>query len=120
MFGLGWTEIILLAVVGLFVFGPERLPTVIADATKVLRQLRGMAQGMGEDIKAELGPEFAELDLAALNPRTLMSHALLGDTDRDSGGAEPVPVGSVPAELLPASGQVFIEGEIPPYDTDAT
>lgn len=47
MFGsLGGGEILVLILVGLIVFGPERLPTVARDAAKVLRQLR-QADGDG-------------------------------------------------------------------------
>ena len=46
MFGnLGWEEVLLLAVIGLVVFGPDRLPKAAADAARLLRQLRSMARG---------------------------------------------------------------------------
>ncbi|MHB8452862.1 MAG: sec-independent translocase [Mycobacteriales bacterium] len=110
MFGVGWTELAVLMVVGLFVFGPERLPRVVADVARVLRQLRQMAQGVTDDLKAELGPEVAQLDLASLNPRTFVSRHLLGD--------EPVP--ATAAAGWPGSGRTLMAGEIPPYDSDAT
>lgn len=115
MFGFGWTEIVLLALVGLFVFGPERLPTVVGDAARMLRQLRTMAQGMSADITAELGPELADLDLAALNPRTLLSRTLLGEDE-----PAPAPTPSYPEPLLTAAQRVLQPGEIPPYDAEAT
>lgn len=84
MFGqLGWGEIIVILLVGLFVFGPERLPGVAKDAGKMLRQLRAMANGVRDDIRTELGPEVADLDLASLNPRTFVAKHLLGDDDED-------------------------------------
>jgi sec-independent protein translocase protein TatB len=84
MFGqLGWGEILVILLVGLFVFGPERLPGVARDAGKMLRQLRSMANGVRDDIRSELGPEVADLDLASLNPRTFVAKHLLGDDDED-------------------------------------
>src|SRR3954451_6168359 len=84
MFGqLGWGEILVILLVGLFVFGPERLPGVARDAGKMLRQLRAMANGVRDDIRTELGPEVADLDLASLNPRTFVAKHLLGDDDED-------------------------------------
>jgi sec-independent protein translocase protein TatB len=84
MFGqLGWGEILVILLVGLFVFGPERLPGVAKDAGKMLRQLRSMANGVRDDIRSELGPEVADLDLASLNPRTFVAKHLLGDDDED-------------------------------------
>jgi sec-independent protein translocase protein TatB len=84
MFGqLGWGEILVILLVGMFVFGPERLPGVARDAGKMLRQLRTMANGVRDDIRTELGPEVADLDLASLNPRTFVAKHLLGDDDED-------------------------------------
>jgi sec-independent protein translocase protein TatB len=108
----GWTELIVLAIVGLLVFGPERLPKVAADAARMLRQLRQMARGAAADLKAELGPEMADLELSSLHPRRIVG-SLLEDDDEDSipGVAAPLP-GPEPSTLAP--------GEIPPYDLDAT
>ena len=47
MFDIGIGEIIILAVVGLLVFGPERLPRAAADAAKWLKQIRKMARVPG-------------------------------------------------------------------------
>jgi sec-independent protein translocase protein TatB len=90
MFGqLGWGEVLVIIVVGLFVFGPERLPGVAKDAGKMLRQLRAMANGVRDDIKSELGPEVADLDLASLNPRTFVAKHLLGDDEEDETAGSP-------------------------------
>src|SRR3954452_7494941 len=72
---------LLLIVVGLFVFGPERLPTIARDAAKVIRQFRDTARGMRDELQAELGPELAELDLQSMHPRTLLEKHLLGDDE---------------------------------------
>ena len=100
---LGWSEIIVLAVIGLIVFGPDRLPKAAADAAKMIRQLRSMARAAATDLKAELGPEMADLDLASLHPRHLAG-TLLADDD-------PVPA---------TAAAVLAPGERPPYDDDAT
>jgi sec-independent protein translocase protein TatB len=104
---LGWEEILLLAVIGLIIFGPERLPRAAQDASRLLRQLRTMARGAANDLKAELGPEMADLDLRSLHPRRFVEDALFGD-DEPSTAAAPL----VPATLG--------ENEPPPYDADAT
>jgi sec-independent protein translocase protein TatB len=89
----GWGEMLLLVVVGLFVFGPERLPSIARDAGKVIRQLRDQARTMRDDLQAELGPELAELDLKSLNPRTLVEKHLLGE---DEDEAPPAVVSEIP------------------------
>jgi TatA/E family protein of Tat protein translocase len=83
MFGMSPWHVAILVVVGLFVFGPERLPTLIKDLGKALRQVRAQAQSMQEDIKAELGPEVGDLDLSSLHPRTFIQKNLLGEGDDD-------------------------------------
>jgi len=103
---LGWSELIVLAMVGLIVLGPDRLPKAASDAAKMLRQLRGMARNATADLKAELGPEMADLDLASLHPRRIVSSALWDDDEEREAPAR------ARASLAP--------GETPPYDADAT
>jgi sec-independent protein translocase protein TatB len=103
----GWGEISVLIVLGLFVFGPERLPGMAAEAGKALRRLRLYAKGLTADLKAELGPEVGDLDLASLNPRTFVRKHLLEDDDD-----EPVPA-RVGYRPLPPS-------EPAPWDPDTT
>lgn len=107
---LGWGELAFLIVIALFVFGPERLPKVAADAGRMLRQVRAMAQNATADIKAEMGPEMADLDLTSLTPRRFVEKHLFSDED----SADPARPrhGSVASPLAP--------GETPPYDSDAT
>ena len=106
---LGWGEIVVLIVAGLIIFGPDRLPRAAADAARLLRQLRAMAQNATADLKAELGPEMADLDLASLHPRRLVQSALWDDADTPASTA----VGRQPT--LPLT-----PGEPPPFDSDAT
>jgi sec-independent protein translocase protein TatB len=106
---LGWQEIVILAIVGLIIFGPDRLPKAVADLGKTLRQLRTMARGAAEDLRTELGPELADMDLRNLHPRRFVEDALFGDDDTPGTTATPRPVTAVLAE-----------DERPPYDPDAT
>ena len=125
MFNIGPMELLILALVGLIVLGPERLPGLVRDATRVLRQLRDMASGAHTQLKNELGPEFSDIDLQALrdlralNPRTAIQRALLGD---DDDAARPAP--SAPAQPQPppppAAQQPLGRGDKAPFDEDAT
>ena len=105
---LGWSELVVLGVLGLLIFGPERLPKVASDAVRMLRELRTMARGAAADLKAELGPEMADLDLASLHPRRLVGSIL------DEGEQVPAPLPGV------AASPTLPPGETPPYDVDAT
>lgn len=80
--GVGWGEIAVLLLIGLFVFGPDRLPRVARDAGRMLRQIRQMAAGMRSELRTELGPELADLDIRDLHPKTFVrKHLLEGDEE---------------------------------------
>ncbi|MDQ6875158.1 MAG: sec-independent translocase [Actinomycetota bacterium] len=119
---LGWPELAILVVIALFVFGPERLPGMAAEAGRMLRTLRGMANNARADLQSELGPELGNLDLASLNPKTFVRKHLFDDEDPLEGllpGQEPAadpPVPVRPRHTL----RPLAEGEPAPYDADAT
>lgn len=123
MFNIGPMELGVLALVGLIVLGPERLPGLARDAARMLKSLRDMATGARTQLRDELGPELANLDLdalkelRALNPRTAISRALLG-TDEEAQTAEPVADPAPPAR--PPGQQPLGRGERAPFDSDAT
>jgi sec-independent protein translocase protein TatB len=78
---LGWWEIALLALLGLFILGPERLPKVIADAARLLRTVRRMARSATEELREELG---TDIDLADLHPKTFVRKHLLSEDDEEA------------------------------------
>jgi sec-independent protein translocase protein TatB len=110
---LGWGEIGVLLVVALFVFGPDRLPGLAADLGRGLRSLRRMVKGMTDDLKTELGPEFQDVDLASLHPKTFVQKHLLSDDD------EPSTLDLVRGAGA-SSGPPLKAGEPAPWDPDAT
>lgn len=79
MLNIGPFEFLVIALIGLVVLGPDKLPGLAKDAGRLLRTLRDVATGARSSLREELGPEFADLDLRNLNPRTAVQRALLGD-----------------------------------------
>jgi sec-independent protein translocase protein TatB len=79
VFNVGPFELMVLAIVGLVVLGPDRLPGLAKDAARLIRSLREMATGARQQLRDELGPEFADVDLRNLNPRTAVQRAMFGD-----------------------------------------
>ncbi|GAA1842705.1 Sec-independent protein translocase protein TatB [Pseudonocardia ailaonensis] len=83
----GWGEILVLVVAGLFILGPERLPGAAAWLGRTIKQVREYATGAQTKLRDELGPEFDELrkpleDLRGLrnfNPRTAVRRTLFED-----------------------------------------
>lgn len=117
---LGWPELAVLLVVALFVFGPERLPGMVAEAGRMLRTLRQMANSARADLQAELGPELGDLDLASLHPKTFVRKHLFDDeellADLSPEPLRPLP----PAGQSPPADHRLADGEPAPYDADAT
>ena len=74
-FGIG--ELAVLALIGLVVFGPDKLPKAALDTARVIKRLRALADDAVHDFKAELPPEMADLDLRSLHPRHIIQDALL-------------------------------------------
>jgi sec-independent protein translocase protein TatB len=108
---LGWGEIAVLLVLALFVFGPERLPSLAAEAGRGLRKVRTYVKGMTDDLKTELGPELGDVDLTSLNPRTFVAKHLLADDEDD-------PVR--PAHPMERRSAPLATGEPAPWDPDTT
>ena len=78
MFDIGIGELIALGVIGLLVFGPEKLPRAAADASKWIKQIRGMAVTARKDLADSAGVDFKETidsvkGLADYHPRKLAS-----------------------------------------------
>jgi sec-independent protein translocase protein TatB len=96
VFDVGLGEVIVLLVVALFIFGPERLPKVAAQAGRGLRDLRSMASAARKEIQDSIGPEFDEfkdIDVRglrrSLDPQTFVRKQLLdGDPARGRGNGD--------------------------------
>jgi sec-independent protein translocase protein TatB len=122
MFNIGIPELGVLAVIGLIVLGPERLPGLAKDAARMIRTLRELANGARVQLQEELGPEFADLDLRSLNPRTAIQRALLGDDDQPAVGAT-IEDKAVTMPTMPTRPPVqapLASNEDVPFDADAT
>src|SRR5690606_2092575 len=75
---LNWWEITVLALIALFIFGPERLPKVVSDAVRMIRTVRDMARNATSDLSRELG---TEIQLEDLHPKTFIRKHLISEED---------------------------------------
>ncbi|MFI7272507.1 sec-independent translocase [Streptomyces sp. NPDC049879] len=80
-FDIGSLEFIVLLVLAILVFGPEKLPKMIQEAAAFLRKIREFSDSAKRDIRSELGPEFKDFDFEDLNPRTFAKKHLLDNDD---------------------------------------
>jgi sec-independent protein translocase protein TatB len=133
----GWGEILVLIVAGLFILGPERLPDAAAWVAKNVRKVREFATGAQEQLRDEMGPEFEHLrkpleDLRRLrnfDPKQVVTqHLFDGDSDplglNASNGAngdnKPNGFAGTSAPQAKPQPEPLKPGEKPPIDPDAT
>ncbi|WP_340537534.1 sec-independent translocase [Nocardioides sp. GXZ039] len=113
MFGVGLPELAVILLVAVLVFGPDRLPEFAQQAGRLLRQARQLANSARDDLRSELGPEYADLELRDLDPRTIVrKHIMEAMEDADAEAA---------AEARPKRRAATLpSGAIPPFDSEAT
>lgn len=109
MFGMGWPEIAVVLVVGLLVFGPDKLPDLARQAGRGIRTVRQMAENAKNDLGREIGKDLSDVDLAALDPREVVRRTFLDD--------EPARATVKPHMVLPTG---LPAGARPPFDDEAT
>lgn len=86
MLGVNGWEVVLLALIAVFVLGPDRLPEYAAKLARGIRQLRIMAEGAKGQLKDQLGPEYEDInwqqyDPRQYDPRRIVKEALLDPLD---------------------------------------
>jgi len=149
VFGIGGAEWLILMVAGLFILGPERLPSAAVWLARTVKQVQAYATGAREQLKTELGPEFDELrkpladlqQLRGFNPRTAITKHLLDGDESFLFGPSSVAaeanttVNQIRSDLTGAGSSAELTkatvnpntitpplaaGERPPFDADAT
>jgi sec-independent protein translocase protein TatB len=123
-------KLLVLGVVALIIFGPERLPAMAAQAGRALRELRKMAEGARSELQENLGPEFSQFDLADINPKHFVRKHLLDELTGDpvvigggaANGSNGATNGTNGTTLASRAASVIAlsPGERPPYDSEAT
>lgn len=72
-------EFLLLLVIAVVLFGPERLPDLARKAARVVQYVRTIATNAQGQLTKELGPGFEDVDLRDLNPKAFIQKHLLDD-----------------------------------------
>jgi sec-independent protein translocase protein TatB len=103
---MGWPEILMIGMVGVIVFGPDKLPDIARQAGRFIRTVRRMAENAKNDLGREIGEDFSGLQLRDLDPREVVRKNILGADDDN------------PA-VTPGERELR-QDERPPFDPDAT
>ena len=132
MLGVNGWEIVLLALIAVFVLGPDRMPEYAAKLAHAIRRLRVMAEGAKDQLKDQLGPEYEDInwrqyDPRQYDPRRIVKEALLDPLDEaiapvrgeiDSvRGAVSTKGGATAAGAAAVGGAAATNGSAPTYST---
>jgi sec-independent protein translocase protein TatB len=115
VFGIGFPELLVIAFVAIVVFGPDRLPEFARQAGQFVRRARTIANGARDELRKELGPEYADLELSDLDPRRFVARQIR-DVVADLDAEEEAAAGATEAEIV----EITEHADLPPYDLDAT
>jgi sec-independent protein translocase protein TatB len=99
-----------IAFIAVMVFGPEKRPELARQAGQFLRKARNFATSARDELRNELGPEYADLELRDLDPRSIVRRHIVEAMEDAEAEAAPQRRGLRP----------LTAGEVPPYDVDAT
>ncbi len=113
MLGMGIPEVVLILIVAVFVFGPDKLPGLAKQAGGFLRTAKQMLDNARNDLADELGEDFRDINLRDLDPREIVRRNVLEAMNDDEDSATTTPE-------LPPGRQPLSFGERPPYDPEAT
>jgi len=91
MFNIGGGEIIGLLVLGMILIGPDSMPSVAADAARLLVKLKNMAQTATNELKENLGPGYEDLQVKDLNPKAFIKKHMGDVIDMNDFDAKPKP-----------------------------
>lgn len=126
-FGLTFDKLLIILVIALFLIGPDRLPGYAAQLARLVKTLRGFADGAKERMREEMGPEFDEVDWRKLDPRQYDPRRIIREAlvDEVIPPAKPVsPNGPAPAKYRESAYEQrqrkLGKGRAAPFDSEST
>jgi sec-independent protein translocase protein TatB len=100
-FDFGAGELIGLAILGMVLVGPDKLPGLAAQAAKLVKKMRSLATTATNELKENLGPGFEDLKPADLNPKTFVKKQIEAVLDESPAKTKPrKPESKIDPDLL--------------------
>jgi len=90
-FDIGGGEFIGLAILGLILVGPERLPKLASEAASLVRRIQRISQAATQELRENLGPGFENLQPSDLNPKTFIRKQLNDALEEQDAQSRPQP-----------------------------
>lgn len=90
-FDIGGGEMIGLAILGLILVGPERLPKLASEAASLVRRIQRIAHAATAELRENLGPGFENLQPSDLNPKTFIRKQLSNALEEQEEQSRPKP-----------------------------
>ena len=100
-FDIGAGEVLGLAILGMMLVGPERLPKLAAQAAQMVKKMRGLATTATAELRENLGPGLEDLQPKDLNPKTFLKKQVSDLLDEEKPKAKVNrPVAMIDPDLL--------------------
>ncbi|MCC3765753.1 twin-arginine translocase TatA/TatE family subunit [Glycomyces sp. TRM65418] len=78
--GLGGTEFLVIILIAIFLWGPDKLPKALANLRRFISKARTMASNAAADLSREIGTDIRPEDL---NPKTFVRKHILTEEDQE-------------------------------------
>jgi len=120
MFDIGWSELLIIAVVTIIVIGPKELPRVLRNLGRAVGAVRRTANDFRHQVEealreSELEDLRKEFEGAqAANPLRGVEHGIGGSLEPVGSEAEPAPKPSPKRARKPAAGKTASRGKSAP------
>jgi sec-independent protein translocase protein TatB len=123
-FGLTFDKLLIIAVIAVFLIGPDRLPGYAAQLARLVKSLRTFADGAKDRMREEMGPEFDEVDWKKLDPRQYDPRRIIREAlvDEVAPADAPKPVANQPyrESAYEQRQRKLGKGRPAPFDLEAT
>jgi len=88
MFGIGWQELLIIAIVALLIVGPNKLPDLAKSLGKGFREFKKATDDVTEDLKGALKEDEKPVSDSAAKETVAAQKTETPETKQETAGAE--------------------------------